>query len=62
MSDSLIRKEMADDVSEEVSVVFEVISVAHSNVKIEVCGHVTVIFEKVLTEKLLHKDKVGVFG
>ena len=62
MSDSLIRKEMAYYISEEVSVVFEVISVANSDVQIEICRHVTVVFEKVMTEKLLHKNEVWVVG
>ena len=49
MSDSLIREEMADNISEEVCVVFEVISIAHRYVEIEICGHMTVVFEKVVT-------------
>ena len=53
---------MAYYISEEVSVVFEVISVANSDVQIEICRHVTVVFEKVMTEKLLHKNEVWVVG
>ena len=62
MSDSLIRKEMADNISEKVRIVFEVIGIAHSDIEIKICRHVTVVFEKVVTEKLLHKNEVWVVG
>lgn len=62
MSDSLIREEVANYISEEVSVVFEVISVANSDVQIEICRHVTVVFEEIVAEQLLHKNEVRVIG
>ena len=62
MSDSLIRKEMANNISEKVRIFFEVIGIAHSDIEIKICRHVTVVFEKVVTEKLLHKNEVWVVG
>lgn len=53
---------MAYYISEEVSVVFEVISVANSDVQIEIRRHMTVIFEEIVTEQLLHKNEVRVIG